>query len=133
MMYNKEEESYRIMETIEEKQEFMKFYFWHIGDGNFVRALNRFKNKEGFGIESVGILFHLDFQEWEEYRCKEDEVALILDYPAAEEDTIGYLDFKQFYGYLKDHSQEYIRKHPEQKEEVVKLLKEIKQSLNINE
>ena len=42
------------------------------------------------------ILFHPDYEEWEQYRCKENEVALLMYYPAAEEDTIGYMDFKNF-------------------------------------
>jgi hypothetical protein len=131
-MYNHEEQIYKIFDDEKEKKDFMKFYFWFIGESYFINALNRFKDKTGFGIECVRILFHDDFDEWEEYRCKEDEVSLIKDYPAAEEDTMGYLSFKDFYNCLIDHSKEYIKKYPEQEEEVCKLLREIKESLDIN-
>lgn len=48
--------------------------------------------------------------------------------PAVEEDTIGYLDSQQFYPYLYQYRQKFIRKHPKKKEEVTRLLKEIKES-----
>ncbi|MBA4601980.1 ribonuclease toxin immunity protein CdiI [Thermoactinomyces mirandus] len=130
-MYNSEDENYKIMETVEEKELFIDCYFSLVGNYNFINCLNRFKNKKGFGIEDFGILFYYSFDEWDKYRCKENEVALIMDYPAAEEDTIGYMDFEQFYPYVYQRGQKYIQKHPEEKEEVSCLLKEIKESWGI--
>ncbi|MBA4601984.1 ribonuclease toxin immunity protein CdiI [Thermoactinomyces mirandus] len=130
-MYNSEDENYKIMETVEEKELFIDCYFSLIGDYNFIAALTRFKNKTGFGIEDIMILFYPDYEEWEKYRCKENEVALLMYYPAAEEDTIGYMDFEQFYPYVYHYGQKFILKHPEKKEEVTRLLKEIKESWGI--
>lgn len=130
-MHNLEEEKYIFMKTISEKEKFIDLYFWIIGDGNFIYALTRFKNKTGFGIEDIMILFYPDYEEWEKYRCKENEVALLMYYPAAEEDTIGYMDFKQFYPYLNQYGQQFIQRNPEKKEEVINLLKEIKKSWGI--
>ncbi|MBA4602741.1 ribonuclease toxin immunity protein CdiI [Thermoactinomyces mirandus] len=130
-MNNPEEEDFKIMETIEEKEKVIDIYFTMIvGDYYFIKCLNEFKDQSGFGIESFGILFYQDFEIWDEFRCKENEVAL-LDYPAAEKDRIGYLDFQQFYPYVYQYGQRFIQKHPERKEEVTRLLKEIKESWGI--
>lgn len=131
-MFSYEDDGYqKKLKTTEEKRKFIEYYFWHIEDENFVRSLNRFKEKKGFGTEYVRILFHADFDGWEEYMCNEGEVAFIMDYPAAEEDTIGYLGFEQFYIFLLEYSEKYIEKYPEQEVEVSKLLREIKDSFNI--
>lgn len=130
-MHHFEEENIRMMETIEEKE--------HCIDNilvvtDFIKCLNRFKNKEGYGEEGNLILFYQDFDdddEWKQYRCKEDEVALIMFYPAADEDTFGYMHFKQFYSYVYHYGQKYIQEHPEKKEEVTRLLNEIKESWGI--
>src|SRR4051812_26837706 len=104
-------EPYKVVESAEEKQKFMKIYLHWIRDF-FTKALNAFKNKRGYGIEFIGIAFYSDFDEWEkEYRCKEDEVALMFDYPAEEEDTIIYYSLEEFYDYLFDHGHEYIQKY----------------------
>ncbi len=76
-------------------------------------------------------MFHDDFEEWEEYRCKENEVALIMDYPAAEEDTIGYLDFSHFYSFLVDEGRKYMEEEPEKHEEIDLLLKEVENTLGL--
>lgn len=130
-MYNSEEENLKVMETMVEKEEFMRMFFMAIGNYYFIDCLKGFRKKTGFGIEAIGVLFHQDFDEWDKYRCKENEVALMLDYPAAEEDTIGYIDFGHFYPYVYQHGQKYIQKYPEKKKEVTRLLKEIKESWGI--
>ncbi|MBA4603116.1 ribonuclease toxin immunity protein CdiI [Thermoactinomyces mirandus] len=130
-MYNSEEENYKIMKTIEEKELCIRIFFSLVGNYYFIRCLNEFKEKTGFGKEEIMILFHQDFEEWEKYRCKENEVALLMYYPAAEEDTIGYMDFEQFYPYVNQYGQQFIQRHPEKKEEVTRLLKEIKESWGI--
>lgn len=119
------------METLEEKERCISIV---LEFGNLIDCLNNFKNKQGNGIEGILILFYQDFEdddEWKPYRCKEDEVALIMFYPAADEDTIGYMDFKEFYPYVYKRAQEYISSYPEEKEEVTRLLKEIKESWGV--
>ncbi|MBA4550087.1 hypothetical protein H1R82_13940 [Thermoactinomyces intermedius] len=108
-----------------------QYFFMLVGNYYFVDCLDSFKNKRGFGIEEVMILFRQSFDEWERFRCQENEVALVMYYPAAEEDTIGYMDFKEFYPYVYKRAQEYISSHPKRKEEVTRLLKEIKESWGI--
>lgn len=119
------------MVTIEEKIEFMVSFFGIIGEEGYCKALEEFKKKTGYGVDCIRILFHDDFEEWEEYRCKEDEVALILDYPAAEEDTIGYLNYQQFNSFLVDEGQKHIEKRPEKREKIDLLLKEVKSALGV--
>jgi hypothetical protein len=41
------------------------------------------------------------------------------------------MDFKEFYPYVYKRAQEYISSHPKRKEEVTRLLKEIKESWGI--
>jgi CDI immunity protein len=106
-------------------------FFSLVGNFNFVDCLNNFKNKRGFGIEEVMILFRQSFDEWERFRCQENEVALVMYYPAAEEDTIGYMDFKEFYPYVYKRAQEYISSHPKRKDKVTRMLKDIKESWGI--
>lgn len=120
------------METIEEKIEFMVSFFGIVGEEKFYNALNEFKDMTGFGVDCIRILFHGDFEEWEEYHCKENEVALIMDYPAAEEDTIGYLDFSQFYSFLVNESQKYIEQYPEKRDNINDLLKVINIKFGLN-
>lgn len=70
--------------------------FGNMAVEKYIRVLNEFKNRTGFGMENIHILFYSDFEEWDEFRCKENEVALIMEYPVVAEDTIGYLDFCGF-------------------------------------
>ncbi|MBA4601225.1 hypothetical protein H2C83_02560 [Thermoactinomyces sp. AMNI-1] len=119
------------MESMEEINDFIDIYFSIVGDYQFINALNEFNNRTGFGIEDFLILFYQDFDEWEKYRCKENEVALLMYYPEPDQDRIAYLDFQQFYPYLYQYGQKFIRKHPEKKEEVIRLLKEIKESWGV--
>ncbi|HZG18195.1 MAG TPA: ribonuclease toxin immunity protein CdiI [Candidatus Bathyarchaeia archaeon] len=119
------------MESKDEKKEFFESFFGIVGSKNFYRALNEFKNKTGFGVDCISILFYGDFEEWDDYRCKENEVALIIEYPAAKEDTIGYLDFSQFYSVLDTECKKYIEKHPEELENINRLLSEIKSEFGV--
>lgn len=120
------------MVTIEEKEEFMVSFFGIIGEKGYCKALEEFMKETGYGVDCIRILFHNDFEEWEEYRCKENEVALILDYPAVEEDTIGYLDYSHFYSFLVDEGQRYMEKQPEKRKEIDLLLKEVESRLGLN-
>ncbi|MGA8941251.1 MAG: ribonuclease toxin immunity protein CdiI [Thermoactinomyces sp.] len=132
-MYNTEEDNFKMMESMEEINDFIDIYFSIVGDYNFIKCLKGFRNKAGFGIEDFGILFKQDFDddEWVKYRCKENEVALLMYYPEPDQNRITFLDFHQFYPYLYQYGQKFIRKHPEKKEEVTYLLKEIKESWGI--
>ncbi|WP_407637715.1 ribonuclease toxin immunity protein CdiI [Bacillus ndiopicus] len=103
-----------------------------VGKEKYYNALNEFKNQTGFGVDCIRILFYRDFEDWEKYRCKENEVALIMDYPAVEVDTIGYLDFAQFYGFLVNESQRYTEQYPEKHDNINNLLKEIYIEFGLN-
>lgn len=120
------------MENIEEKIDFMNSYFGIVGRENYYIALNEFKNLTGYGVDCIRILFHGDFEEWEVYRCKENQIALIIDYPAAEKDTIGYLNFAQFYSFLVNESHNYIELYPEEYDNINSILKEIKIKFGLN-
>jgi len=119
------------MGSKEEIIEFMETFFGNMGVEKYIRVLNEFKNRTGFGMENIHILFYNDFEEWDEFRCKENEVSLIMEYPAVAEDIMGYLDFLRFYNYLVAKSRDYILNQPEQIEEINELLKEVKNSFGL--
>lgn len=110
------------MVTIKEKEEFMVSFFGIIGEEGYCKALEEFKKETGYGVDCIRILFHNDFEVWEEYRCKENEVALILDYPAVE----------QFYSFLVDEGHRYIEQQPEKRKVIDLLLKEVESTLGLN-
>ncbi|WDV05484.1 MULTISPECIES: ribonuclease toxin immunity protein CdiI [Lysinibacillus] len=119
------------IDSKEEIKEFMETFFGNMGVNKFIRVLNEFKNRTGFGMENIHILFYNDFEEWDEFRCKENEVSLIMEYPAVAEDTIGYTDFLQLYIFLVAKSKNYILKQPELLEEINELLKEVKNAFGL--
>ena len=119
------------IDTNEEIKEFMETFFGNMAVEKYIRVLNEFKNRTGFGMENIHILFYSDFEEWDEFRCKENEVALIMEYPVVAEDTIGYLDFLRLYDFLVAKSKNYILNQLEQLDEINELLKEVKNSFGL--
>ncbi|WP_413365178.1 ribonuclease toxin immunity protein CdiI [Lysinibacillus sp. 3P01SB] len=109
----------------------MELYYFAIGDGNFLKALNRYCNRQGFGNEHIWCLFAGELEEWEEGYFGKEGVCYFFDYPAVEEDQTIVLDYPTFYNYLKEASAKYLLNHPNDKNEVEERLEKIKEMLHI--
>ncbi|MDT8979320.1 ribonuclease toxin immunity protein CdiI [Paenibacillus sp. chi10] len=106
-------------------------YYFAIGDGNFIKAMEKYCSKQGFGNEHIWCLFAGELEEWEEGYFGEDGVCYFFDYPAVDEDQTIVLDYPTFYYYLKEASTDYLIRHPNAKDEVEARLEEIKQKVNV--
>lgn len=61
----------------------------------------------------------------------EDGVVFYLDYPAVPEDVVVVLTNKEFYQVVKEEYGDYVIMHQDEKEQVVKLLDELKRNLEV--
>ncbi len=95
----------------------------------FIHVLNRFKNKQNSGVEGISVFFQNDFEEWDEYRCKDNEIALLT---GIGEERIGYMKLPEFYKLIEQVSQEHVEWYPENKENVKHLLKEVKAAFRLD-
>ena len=119
-------------ENISEKK-LIDLYYFSIGDGNFIKALEKYCNGNGFGgSECVWCVFAGELEEWDEGYFGETGVCYFFDYPAVDEDQTIVLDYPTFYYYLKEASTEYLIRHPNAKDEIEARLEQIKQKFNIS-
>ncbi|PDZ11513.1 ribonuclease toxin immunity protein CdiI [Bacillus pseudomycoides] len=115
------------------KEELLKRYYSHIGDGYFLDALNNFSNRQGFGIEDIWCVFANEYEPWEEDYFGETGVAYYFDYPAIDKDEVLTLDKDSFYKYLLDASEDYLTRNLTDEQKVKKHLKIIKRKLHITQ
>lgn len=115
------------------KEELLKLYYSHIGDGYFLDALNNFSNRQGFGIEDIWCVFANEYEPWEEDYFGETGVAYYFDYPAIDKDEVLTLDKDSFYKYLLDASEDYLTRNLTDEQKVKKHLKIIKRKLHITQ
>ncbi|ETT30270.1 ribonuclease toxin immunity protein CdiI [Paenibacillus sp. FSL P4-0338] len=117
-------------ENISEK-ELIDLYYFSIGDGNFIKALEKYCNGQGFGNEHIWCLFASELEEWEEGYFGEDGVCYFFDRPAVDEDVTFVLDYSSFYVYLKEASKVYLLKHSDDKDVIESRLYAIKRKFKI--
>lgn len=122
---------YKYLEGIEEKRKLMDLYYWYIGEGYFLDALNRFKNEDGFGIENIRCLFQNDYEPWEEEYFEGRYVAFIAEHPAVSEDIIAMVDYETFYEHLRGTCEKYIRNNKSEGNKVKTLLLQVQNRLII--
>lgn len=110
-----------MFKRVTEKQDQIKLmekYFWFIGDGYFLDALNSFKKGEGFGIEAISCLFHDEFEPWEDMYFGDSGVAYIEEQSPIEESIMFVMNYKEFYDYLTYQSKGYLERFPQDEWEV---------------
>lgn len=117
-------------ENIYEK-ELIDLYYFAIGDGNFIKALQKYCNGQGFGNEHIWCLFSGELEEWEEGYFGENGVCYFFDHPAVDEDVTIVLNYPTFYVYLKEASEAYLLRHSDDKDLVESRLHEIKRKFEI--
>ena len=112
-------------------KELLNLYYWVIGDERFLSVLDKYSNCEGFGVENIWCCFANEYEEWEEDYFGESGVAYYFDYPAVEKDCTIILNYEEFYKYLFETCQEYIKKHEEEKVVIYEYLNKIKINLGL--
>lgn len=112
-------------------KELLNLYYWVIGDERFLSVLDKYSNCEGFGVENIWCCFANEYEEWEEDYFGESGVAYYFDYPAVEKDCTITLNYEEFYKYLFETCQEYIKKHEEEKVVIYEYLNKIKMNLGL--
>ncbi|MGX7418419.1 hypothetical protein ACWOFR_06395 [Carnobacterium gallinarum] len=95
---------YKLVTDNEEMQKLINGYFILIRN-NLEMAMEKFANRECFGIESMSILFKEDLDEYEDQKelqeIKKNQVVLLAESPAVQEDEKIYLSFKELYSCLE--------------------------------
>nr|WP_084990952.1 ribonuclease toxin immunity protein CdiI [Bacillus inaquosorum] len=76
-------------------------------------------------------VFADDYEEWEEDYFGDEGIAFYFDYPAVEEDEEVILDYENFYKYLNKIVGLYLERHQENKSDVEKYMRRIKEKYNI--
>lgn len=114
-----------------EIEQYIKYYYKHIGDNYLLQALINYSELKGFGIEDIWCCFANEYEEWEEDYFGESGVAYYFDYPAVENDCIIILNYQNFFRYLFDACQEYINRYPENEKNIYKYLDIIKNNLGL--
>ncbi|EOP59314.1 hypothetical protein IIW_04945 [Bacillus cereus VD136] len=112
-------------------KELLNLYYWVIGDERFLSVLDKYSNCEGFGVENIWCCFANEYEEWEEDYFGESGVAYYFDYPAVEKDFTIILNNEEFYKYLFETCEEYIKKHEEEKVVIYEYLDKIKMNLSL--
>lgn len=112
-------------------KELLNLYYWVIGDERFLSVLDKYSNCKGFGVENIWCCFANEYEEWEEDYFGESGVAYYFDYPAVEKDCTIILNNEEFYKYLFDACEEYIKKHEEEKAIIYEYLDKIKMNLSL--
>jgi hypothetical protein len=116
------------MRISEEKDKYLKYYLDTIifQDKLIISAIKRLAEKKVQGDEYVSCSYDsLD----EDY--KDSCVLLSFWKPAADEDTIVYVENSMFYRYLLKVCEAHMAKYPEDREYLLKYLPQIKVQLNI--
>ncbi|SFK03879.1 MULTISPECIES: ribonuclease toxin immunity protein CdiI [unclassified Bacillus (in: firmicutes)] len=128
---------YKLITYKNELDILMKDYFFEISDvrNKLQEALHYFSKKEGFGSGGKVILFVNDLDESDEafFELQNNKVLFSVDQAtsSANEDSEAYLSFQEFYEYLKDQVEKVSTDKPEEKEELERLLLQVKQGLSI--
>lgn len=116
------------MRISENKKKYLDYYFENITfQGKLqVSAIREMKNSKGQGAEYVSSSYDpLD----EDY--KKGYVTLIFWYPAYDEDTMVFVENKDFFDSLLSTCKEHTSKHPEDEEELVGYINKIKEDLGL--
>jgi len=113
------------------EKELIDLYYFAIGDGNFIKAMEKYCNGQGFGNEHIWCIFSGELEDWEEGYFGENGVCYFFDHPAVDEDAAIVLDYPTFYVYLKEVSEAYLLRHSDDKDLVKSRLHEIKRKFGI--
>lgn len=93
-----------------------------------------FCNFEGYAInEELCCYFS---PEWQDYGLEyfgDNKVLFDFHEPAVDEDKQIIISYQEFYEIVSKYYIEYANQHPEEKEEIMRLLKQLKKKLDVND
>lgn len=118
-------------ESFEEKSLFVEQYFRSIGDSLFIKALDEFSKKSGFGREPFCNIFHSEYQTWEEEYFGDTGVKFVAYYPTLNIEEQAILSNSEFYELVSKVAERFIQQYPENKRLVSKRLEEIRKVLEL--
>lgn len=75
-----------------EQRQLIKFYYGHMGIGEFLTILEQYSKEWGYGDEYARYVFASYYEEWEEDYFGEEGIIYFIDYPAVDEDTKRFID-----------------------------------------
>lgn len=97
----------------------------------FLRVLSFFRKLQGYDTECISIFFRSDFEEWDEYRCSENNITIILGFSSTVE--MGYMSFDDFYKNIEFACIKYLEKFPLDANKINYLLTEIQIAFGLAE
>ena len=130
-MYDKDE----YIESLEDKNKYIKKYYEDMSmldAKQLLKALKKYSKGEGYAIsQELRCCFANEFEAWEEDYFGEEGVAYYFDYPAVEKDCIVVLSYSEFYKYLTEECEKYIKRNFNEEKEVKEYLEKIKENLKL--
>jgi hypothetical protein len=121
----------RTLTTKAEIDQLVESYFWII---DFPRALTYFGDRErhGYGSGPLEVQFSSYHSPEEEEYIGDQKVCFIGELPAYDEVVMAVMEYDEFYNYLLIYSEKYVKERPEVRQEIYKLLDEVKKRLGLN-
>lgn len=99
---------------------------FYVNGNNFISHLYNFKNKETERNSMMGVIYSEDYEKDDDGYFGDNKVCFYMD-----TDSYDILDYDDLHLYLYLTCEFYIEKHPEEKEQVDKIFKEIEKVYNI--
>lgn len=122
----------KYVEEIEGKDELIGQYFEKI-EKYFLRALQSFKDSQGFGVGKVCCGFASEAEIGDEDYFGESGVAFYFEYPYLERNTLVIVDYQTFYNKLKEQSVKYVLHNPDSEKTVEKYLESYKKKFKVKD
>ena len=120
------------VEDFEEKKQMIEDYFKTIGDTRFLEVLNKFKVVVGFALSCKCCEFASEYRLEEEGYFGESGVNFSMIPPLVEEEVYAIIDYKTFFDYLKLICEDYLKRFPNNSDEVNQCLVKIGERFNIS-
>jgi hypothetical protein len=119
------------IESFNEKSVFVEQYFRSIGDSLFIKSLDEFTKKNGFGREPFCNIFHSEYQSWEEEYFGDTGVKFVAYYPTLSVEEQAILSNSEFYELVSKAAERYVQQYPYNKALVSERLEKIKKILEL--
>lgn len=118
------------MNEIEYEITGIRDYYFFPHDNYLMKALNNYADGQGFGEEASACYFSTETVKGEEDYL-EDGVCYFF-YQATTQPKDIIISYDKFYGYLLYAVEKYLKKYPENKDEVENLLSKIRERFSIS-
>lgn len=125
---------YKIVSSKNDIDELFNIYFTIIRGSYFIEALEVFSERNGFVVEYVGVFFKDGFDVYEkEYEMiKDDQICISISTPAIDENKEAFVNFRDFYLYLKNEAENAIVRNSIHESILRSLLEKVRIALNVD-